>query len=151
MYFVPNMKMWMIKIKPHEQVSIKNVKKLREDIKEHGIKRPVVIDDITHMVLDGHHRIAATIMANRLNKTIPAVMINYFDENLILEWRDKKYEGQSKLDVLHQALNRKLYPVKTTRFLYRVIDNDTGVERLVPIGELFKIENGEVVLDENFV
>jgi ParB-like chromosome segregation protein Spo0J len=93
---------------------------------------PLLVDERSRVVLDGHHRFEAS---KRLGcKKIPCYCVDYLgDENVILDvWRlDMKL---TKQDVIETGLGPGKFPSKTTRHIYDLPDS---VEP-VPMSELFE-------------
>lgn len=101
-------------LKPHEQVISEHVIELLEDISRRGILiKPVLVDEKTLVILDGHHRVEAL---KRLGaKLIPAVLVDYDDDNCVTvdSWRPDWVVTKNL--VRSTALNGGLLPPKTSR------------------------------------
>ena len=100
-------------LKPHEMVDEERLKTLMSEIRRDGmLKKPVIADIRTGVVLDGHHRIEALKrMGYRL---VPVALVDYLDNSIIVEsWNGKR--PPSKEEVVRNALAGKLFPPKTTR------------------------------------
>jgi len=98
------------KIFPHEEIDYSNLEKIRTLVKKHQnqIFKPIIIDKNSYVVLDWHHRLE---IAKELGfNQVPAILFDYFDDNLILE----TLNGLSKKDVIDKAKEKKLFPPKTT-------------------------------------
>lgn len=114
------------RLRPHEAVVESRVAELINDILGRGaLIRPILVDEETMTILDGHHRVEAL---KRIGKRrIPAVLVNYLDDLLIevTSWRDGVHI--SKLEVLRRALRGELYPPKTTRHIVKFPVPDVNV------------------------
>jgi hypothetical protein len=102
-------------LKPHEDVDPGFVRELAEDIKRCGLlKKPIVVDSETLIIIDGHHRVEAL---KRLGcRRIPCLFVNYRSPRIaVLSWRGG--EPLSKELVLNAGLRGELLPPKTTRHI----------------------------------
>jgi ParB-like chromosome segregation protein Spo0J len=83
------------KLKEHEDVDLKHFKKLLEKIKSDGIlKRPIVVDKNTKVVLDGEHRLR--VLKEMGYDKIPAILVDYSspkNNGLTLEKRGKNQQA----------------------------------------------------------
>ncbi len=79
------------------------------------IKKPVLIDK-SKVILDGHHRIMAPIIFGF--KSIKAIEVNYLsDKSIKVHPRRKNFFISKKL-VIERELSKKLFPPKTTKYIY---------------------------------
>jgi len=108
-------------LKPHEEIKVKNMKKLLDmTLRWNGFTKPLIVDIATGAILDGHHRHA---VAMRLELArIPVIAVDYFaDESIDLDlWPASELDNITKQDVVDMALSNQLYPPKTTR--HRIAD-----------------------------
>ncbi|RPG77165.1 MAG: hypothetical protein CBC77_005760 [Euryarchaeota archaeon TMED117] len=108
-------------LKPHEEIKVKNMKKLLTmTLRWGGFTKPLIVDKVSGAILDGHHRHA---VAMRLELArIPVIAVDYFENGSIdLElWPSAQIDEISKQDVIDKALSNELYPPKTTR--HRIAD-----------------------------
>ena len=108
-------------LKPHEEIKVKNMKKLLDmTLRWDGFTKPLIVDIATGAILDGHHRHAVAIRLELAR--IPVIVVDYFaDESIDLDlWPASKLDEISKQDVVDMALSDQLYPPKTTR--HRIAD-----------------------------
>ena len=108
-------------LKPHEEIKIKNMKKLLDmTLRWDGFTKPLIVDIATGAILDGHHRHAVAIRLELAR--IPVIVVDYFgDESIDLDlWPASELDEISKQDVVDMALSDQLYPPKTTR--HRIAD-----------------------------
>jgi hypothetical protein len=108
-------------LKPHEQIKVKNMKKLLDmTLRWDGFTKPLIVDKTTGAILDGHHRHAVAIRLDLAR--IPVIVVDYFaDESIDLDlWPASELDVITKQDVVNMALSDQLYPPKTTR--HRIAD-----------------------------
>ena len=109
----------------HEGISKVRLKKLTREIVHDGIlRKPVVVDRRTRVVLDGHHRCHVFL---RLGiPTIPCYLVDYFDDKIIVTFRRSDIKNKLlKEIILQKVASGRLFPHKTTkhRLLNRPIVN----------------------------
>lgn len=99
----------------HERVDKEKVDKLVEELRAKKIlKKPVVVDRKTMVILDGHHRCKAFACLGI--KKIPCLLVDYFDDSVELYFRRLEVRNRlMKEVVLSYALSGKLFPMKTTK------------------------------------
>lgn len=106
-------------LKTHEEIKSKKVVKLFEMTKKWGAQRkPVVIDSLTGVILDGHHRHAVAVELN-LGK-IAVIKVDYLDDKKIkVESRNENIPfNSSKSEVIKMGLSEQNYPAKTTKHIF---------------------------------
>jgi len=100
-------------LREHEEVDPRHLKALRAKIQADGVlKRPIVVDRTTHVILDGEHRFNAL---KQLGCTrVPLIFVDYNSPSIqVKAWR--RQERLTKQDVIEAgATDRKLRP-KTSR------------------------------------
>lgn len=97
----------------HEQVDDEHVDRLAARIEAEGaLFKPIVADEGSYVVLDGHHRFAALV---RLGcRLVPCHLVDYNDPAIQVEhWENGA--PMSKIDLISNALSGRLYPAKTSR------------------------------------
>jgi uncharacterized protein (DUF1015 family) len=101
-------------LKPTEEHCPESVTRLVSKIAAEGHwTTPVLVLDEPRIVLDGHHRLAASKVLNL--RSIPAFVVKMDDPSLNLSsWRPELPVTIS--DVLDVASSGRLFPAKTTRF-----------------------------------
>lgn len=106
-------------LKNHEMVSTKRLKQIKDNLLTKGfIKNPVVVEKENHIILDGHHRVAALkqLGANK----VPAFLVNYQSNNIQVTLRRKEFFFKDiKKAVIDYCLKGKIFPSKTTRHLIK--------------------------------
>jgi hypothetical protein len=109
-------------LKEHEEVDLNVLQKTQEAIRALGVvKRPIIADSRTLVVLDGVHRLNAL---KQLRCTrVPVYLIDYQSEEVLVF---SSHDGMSlsKKDVIDAALSGRKYPPKTTNHMIRMADGD---------------------------
>lgn len=97
----------------HEMTEESRLSSLKEEILRDGfLRRPILVDEKTRVIIDGHHRLKA--LKELGCRYIPAVLIDYLKSDVCVEpWRD--CDRISKDLVIKSALSGRLLPPKTTR------------------------------------
>lgn len=102
----------------HERVNYIRCFVVCEQIKKSGgVRRPVLVDQESQVILDGHHRICAL---RRLGaKKAPVVYVRYPDSRIRVYLRRKELlTDLLKQYVVERAKANKLFPSKTTRHIF---------------------------------
>jgi len=109
----------------HEKVNRKRLRMVMEDLGRTKIlRKPVVVDRSTHVILDGHHRCQAFIRMGI--EEIPCLVVDYFDNDIDVTFRRiGMKQVLFKEMILRRALEGKLFPYKTTkhRLPFRLVIN----------------------------
>ena len=106
-----------VQLKPHEQISFfKLVFVFMKIIIDGKFTKPILVDENTNTILDGHHRVAVAKLL-KLRK-IPAVAIDYLAENNIFVEPRRSNILITKDIVIASALSKKLFPHKTTNHVF---------------------------------
>lgn len=97
----------------HEQVDEDHVTKLAARIEAEGtLFKPIVADQASYVVLDGHHRFAALVKLGC--RLAPCHLVDYNDPAIQVEhWENRA--PMDKTDLVSNALSGRLYPIKTSR------------------------------------
>lgn len=99
-------------LKGHEKLDVRRLANLKAEIESDGIlKKPIVVDVNTNVVLDGHHRIGA-LQALGYSK-IPAVFLDYQSPRVGVKTAENG-EEYPKHKVIETALKGELLPPKST-------------------------------------
>lgn len=102
----------MLFLKGHEKVDEQRLANLKAEIESDGIlKKPIVVDANTDVVLDGHHRMGA-LKALGCSK-IPVVLVDYRSPKIGVKTSENGEEF-SKRKVIEAALNGDPMPPKST-------------------------------------
>ena len=117
----------------HEEVLPERLAKVTEIItREQCVDIPVVVDEKSRVILDGHHRY--NTLRELGAKKVPALLIDYFDDALItVEARPESgLKSITKKEIIDMGLSDKVFKPKTTRHKLKFT-----VERInVPLAEL---------------
>jgi ParB-like chromosome segregation protein Spo0J len=102
----------MSTLKPHEKIDGQRLANLKAEIESDGVlKKPIVADFKTKVVLDGHHRIGA-LQALGCSK-IPVIFVDYQSPVIgVKAWMNRKEYQKHK--VIEAALKGELLPPKST-------------------------------------
>jgi len=103
-------------LKPHEEINVKARDKLLDMTKRwKGYTKPLLVDNKTGTILDGHHRYSIGLELDL--KRLPAICIDYLtDDGISVSlWPASKLESISKEEIIQMALSNKVYPAKTSR------------------------------------
>lgn len=101
----------------HEKVNNKRFKELMKQIKkDKKLKKPIVVDKDTMIILDGHHRHQVFL---RLGiKKIPCFLVDYFDKNIKVGFRRPEIKNRLIKEIIIQKTKEgKILPYKTTRHI----------------------------------
>lgn len=105
------------KLIQHERICRAHLIEVKKQIQNSGvIRRPVVVDKKTNVILDGHHRVEALRTLGAIR--VPVMYINYQDMHVRVYMRRKKLLMKMiKHFVIEMALSHTLFPYKSTRHL----------------------------------
>lgn len=108
-------------IKTHEEIIENKLIETLESIMEEGLNEPILVDEESRVVLDGHHRLKSfQILGIR---SIPVREVNYFSEVVELECR-RGFEVE-KEDVIEMGRSDRNFPAKTTKHIFnRTLKNE---------------------------
>ena len=103
------------KLKEHEEVIHNHLHCLCDEIKESKWVYPILVDEKSLVILDGHHRFNA-LKKLGISK-IPCILIDYQNDDIIHldSWRDG--EVYTKKGVIEHALAGMKFPPKTTKHI----------------------------------
>ncbi len=105
---------FLSKLKAHERTSPIKTQRLIKRLKKEKLRHPVMVDQKTKIILDGHHRAAAYRLLGR--QKIPAYLVNYSDRRIKVYWRrPNKNTRDIKKAVLIAGLSGRLLAPKSTR------------------------------------
>lgn len=102
---------------PHEEVDETRVRGLVDEIRAAGVfYPPILIDNRTRVILDGHHRWhAARALGLRV---LPCYCVDYRNDVVVRVMSRRPDVVVTKDDVVATATAGRLYPLKTTRHMY---------------------------------
>ena len=100
------------KLNPHEEVIKENLKEVLTSLKVEGrLKEPVIVDQETRVILDGHHRVKAFALLGL--KKIPCKLVDYNSDEITVESRRNR--KITKEEVIEKGLSDELFPPKTSK------------------------------------
>jgi L-serine kinase (ADP) len=105
-------------LKPHEKIQLlRFLFLLIKIIKEGSFKEPILVDNKTKIILDGHHRwrLAKFIKL----KYIPCCMVDYMNDKNIKVSSRRKSIKISKRNIIKNATLGKKYKSKTSKHEYK--------------------------------
>ena len=100
------------KLHIHERTDSRNLDRIYAEVCSLQKVVPILVDEKTMVVLDGHHRLKTLKMLGV--NAIPAVLVDYFDEKITVEPRRKNIPVSKEL-VLDAGMSGKPFPPKTSR------------------------------------
>jgi L-serine kinase (ADP) len=117
-------------LRQHEQVLNKHMMRIQRDlVRDDMIKDPIIVDQRTMVILDGHHRYNA--LKRMGYKYVPVYLVDYSSDRIaVVAWRTG--EHVTKAEVMRAGLTGNLMPAKTSRHI--VPDRPHGVN--VPLAVL---------------
>lgn len=116
------------RVKTHERTFDVRVRRLVRAIKTEGmVRRPIIVDKQSLVVLDGHHRLEALRCLGA--SLVPAYLVDYQSSQVRVYLR-RKYLSMKiiKQAVIYSGMTGVEFPVKTTRHL---IHNRPGIQRVL--------------------
>ncbi|OGF55654.1 MAG: hypothetical protein A2Z21_01485 [Candidatus Fraserbacteria bacterium RBG_16_55_9] len=106
-------------LRPHEATEEELLQKLVTELKRGlVIQEPIVIDQATRVILDGHHRHAAYKILGL--EYVSCLLVDYRSTHIRVEAR-RPGIFVSKEEVIRRGLTGDLYPPKTTRHTFDVL------------------------------
>ena len=100
------------RLKGHERTDEDRLRNLRDEIKSDGmLMRPIVVDEKTNVILDGHHRMEALGLLGC--SRIPVCYVDYNSERIGVLCMNKDLEI-TKSKVIEAALKDEPFPPKST-------------------------------------
>ena len=119
------------KLRPHEEVDPVNLGILSIKIIQEGYWFiPILVDDETGIIMDGHHRYAFALQAGL--SVIPCYQLSYSSDKVkIFDW--KSGEPFSEKRIIEKVNSGLLFPAKTTRHEFDMVFDTVKIE----IGRLF--------------
>jgi len=117
-------------LRQHEQILNENLMRVQRDLVRDGmIKDPIIVDQRTMVILDGHHRYNA--LKRMGYKYVPVHFVDYSSDHIAVAAR-RAGEHVTKAEVMRAGLTGDLMPAKTSRHV--LPDRPHGVN--VPLGLL---------------
>jgi len=130
------------KLREHEKIESIYLEKLKKQIQKDGIlKRPIVVDKNTKIILDGHFRF--NVLKQLGYPRIPVFFVDYNSSDiLVTTWRDD--EIITKEDVIKAGLTGKKFPPKTSKHMMNSSKNKIHISKMLkkinfPLTELKEV------------
>jgi hypothetical protein len=116
-------------LKEHEKIEKDYLEKLKKQILRDGIlKRPIVVDKNTNIILDGHFRF--NVLKQLGYSRIPVFFVDYNSPDiLVTSWRNG--EIVTKEDVIKAGLTEKKLPPKTSKHMLNSSDHKIHISKIV--------------------
>jgi hypothetical protein len=116
-------------LKTHEEAEPDRVVRVMRQLRSTGlVKKAILVDSRSKVVLDGVHRLSALRALGAVR--VPAWLIDYSDDDVLVFSKDRKSQIP-KDAVVRAATHGPKFPPKTTRHMARTKDG-----RLVPLSKL---------------
>lgn len=112
----------------HEAVNPDMLDCLAEQIAKDGaLFRPIVVDEKTYVILDGHHRFEAL---KRLGcRKIPVYLVDYMNNAIeVMTWPGAVVSTITKDEIISMGLSDNVYPPKTSRHVIKVQLEDRPID-----------------------
>ncbi|MEM1507016.1 MAG: ParB N-terminal domain-containing protein [Candidatus Bathyarchaeia archaeon] len=120
-------------LKPHERTDSFRVKALKDEIWLDGVlKKPIVVDEKTNVIIDGHHRVEALRLLGYTK--VPVCYVDYMCDKIGLKSTAKDNIEITKDRVIEAALRNSPFGPKSTWHylsLERGIKHISFIERRV--------------------
>ncbi|MFQ6010696.1 MAG: ParB N-terminal domain-containing protein [Nitrososphaerales archaeon] len=106
----------LIELRPHEEIEPLHLEELREEIRSDKIlKKPIVVDKKTMVILDGHHRFNSFKQLG-LSK-IPVYFVDYASSLIkVTGWKDGS--RITKKQVREAGSTGRKLPARTSKHMY---------------------------------
>ncbi len=105
-------------LRPHEKIKPARLKKMVAKFTTTGvIHKPLLVDQASLTILDGHHRYNAAIELGL--KWVPSILVDYVGDDTIKVdvWPECDKVTISKEEVVAMGLSEELFPPKTSRHI----------------------------------
>lgn len=116
-------------LKEHEEIEPEYLEKLKNQIQRNGVlKRPIIVDKNTKIILDGHFRF--NVLKRLGYSKIAACFVDYNSPDILVQaWRDE--EVVTKEDVIKAGITGKKLPPKTSKHMLDLSDNQIHISKIV--------------------
>jgi len=129
-------------LKTHEAAEPDRVRRVMRQMHSNGVvKKAIIVDSKTMVVLDGVHRLSALQMLGAVRA--PAWLIDYSDDDVVVLSKDRKSQIPKDV-VIKAATEGPKLPPKTTRHMVKGKDgalvhiSDLESDISVPLSTLFQ-------------
>ena len=102
-------------LKEHEEIIEKNLNVRIKKIKKRGFYKPIIADNQTKVILDGHHKWNAAKEFG-LSK-VPTIFVDYFNDPGVQVdvWPECGKDFITKEEVIEMGLSENVFPPKTSK------------------------------------
>ena len=102
-------------LKEHEEIIENNLNIRIKKIKKRGFYKPIIADNQTNVILDGHHKWNAAKEFG-LSK-VPTIFVDYFkDAGVQVDvWPECGKDSITKEEVIKMGLSKNVFPPKTSK------------------------------------
>ena len=116
-------------LREHEKVKPDYLEKLKNQIQRDGIlKRPIIVDENSKIILDGHFRFNALKQLGY--SKIPAYFLDYRSPDIVVRtWRNN--DIITKEDVIKAGLTGKKFPPKSSKHMFDLSNHQIHISKIV--------------------
>lgn len=116
-------------LREHEETEPVYLEKLKKQIqRDRTLKRPIIVDKTTKIILDGHFRF--NVLKELGYSKIPTYFLDYRSSDIVVSaWRDG--EKITKEDVIKAGLTRMKLPPKTSKHMFDLANHQIHVSKIV--------------------
>ncbi|OUV68935.1 MAG: hypothetical protein CBC89_01885 [Euryarchaeota archaeon TMED129] len=102
-------------LKEHEEIIENNLNIRIKKIKKRGFYKPIIADNQTNVILDGHHKWNAAKQFG-LSK-VPTIFVDYFNDSGVQVdvWPECGKDSITKEEVIEMGLSKNVFPPKTSK------------------------------------
>ena len=102
-------------LKDHEEVIPSNLEKRVSKMMSKGFYKPIVIDNDSKVILDGHHKWTAAKLLDL--DLVPVIIVDYLQDDTVLVdvWPESGRQHITKEEVLEMGISDTVFPPKTSR------------------------------------
>ena len=102
-------------LKEHEEIIENNLNIRIKKIKKRGFYKPIIADNQTNVILDGHHKWNAAKQFG-LSK-VPTIFVDYFNDSGVQVdvWPECGKDSITKEEVIKMGLSKNVFPPKTSK------------------------------------
>jgi L-serine kinase (ADP) len=126
---------------PHEEVNETRVKEIIDSMTQNDLfTKPIIVDRMTKLIIDGHHRYNAAISIGL--KRVPTFEVNYLQTRLKAFKEDTNNHLISKNHIIKTAQSRKLLKTKATcHVFYKSKKSCLSIEAATPQMKPISLKN----------
>ena len=105
-------------LKDHEEVIPSNLEKRVSKMMNKGFYKPIVIDNDSKVILDGHHKWTAAKLLDL--DLVPVIIVDYLQDDTVLVdvWPESGRQHITKEEVLEMGISDMVFPPKTSRHIF---------------------------------